>query len=369
MHQLLKFSRDTITFPWRAATPIDGLHAAIGIAIALSVGHLTNHDSAGAIAAAAVYTIGFAAFHRALASALLSMGLLTLGVASATLAGSLAASWTPLVLLVVTLAALNYGMLSFLGPTAGWMGMQCGVFVIIASYFPLGVHYAVGRTLMVLTGGALQMIVYALFHFTLRSEDRIEVRTLATRFQHRTSELIAQFRNDLHFRGETAWYTLRLIFTLVLGTALYRYFHLRNGYWVPMTALLVIRPSWTGTFSRGIARMAGTVAGAGIALLLARTLHPSTTLILALVLLSAWASYATQAVNYAFFSLFLTLYIVFLFRWGGFSQTSAAHIRLFNTVLGGGIALLVDGLWSLTPAARNSQYVSRSYTPVQSSLP
>jgi uncharacterized membrane protein YccC len=131
-----------------------------------------------------------------------------------------------------------------------------------------------------------------------------------------------------------------------------------------MTALLVIRPQWTSTFSRGIARMAGTVAGAGIALLLARTLHPSTAVILALVLVSAWASYATQAVNYAVFSLFLTLYIVFLFRFGGFSQTSAAHIRLFNTVLGGSIALLVDGFWSLTPAARSSQFISRSNTPI-----
>ncbi len=135
-----------------------------------------------------------------------------------------------------------------------------------------------------------------------------------------------------------------------------------------MTALLVIRPQWTSTFSRGIARMAGTVAGASIAVLLAWELHPNPAVILALVLISAWACYALQAVNYAFFSLFLTLYIVFLFRFGGFSQTSAAHLRLFNTVLGGGIALLVDGLWSLTPAARNSQYVSRTYTPIASGL-
>ncbi|MES2390002.1 MAG: hypothetical protein V4555_00065, partial [Acidobacteriota bacterium] len=225
MHRLLKFSRDTINFPWQAATPLDGLHAAIGIAIALIVGHRTGHDSAGAIAAGAVFTIGFAAFHRALASALLSMALLTLGLASATLAGSLTASWTPLVLLVVTIAAINYGMLSFLGPTAGWMGQQCGVFLIIASYFPLGVHYALGRTGMVLLGGALQMLVYAIFHFTLRSEDHIELKLLAGRFQHRTSELLAQFRYDLHFRGETAWYTLRLVFTLFVCTAIYRYFH------------------------------------------------------------------------------------------------------------------------------------------------
>jgi hypothetical protein len=160
--RFLQFSTDTLNFPWHLATPLDGLHAAAAIALALLIGQRTGHASAGAIAAGAVFSIGFAAFHRALASALLSMGLLTLGLASATLAGSLAAAWTPLVLLVILIATLNYGLLSFLGPTEGWMGMQCGVFVIVASYFPHGLHYAVGRSLMILTGGALQMLTYAL---------------------------------------------------------------------------------------------------------------------------------------------------------------------------------------------------------------
>jgi uncharacterized membrane protein YccC len=52
------------------------------------------------------------------------------------------------------------------------------------------------------------------------------------------------------------------------------------------------------------------------------------------------------------FSLFITLNIVFLFRSGGFSQTSAAHIRLFNTALGGSIALAVDALWKLISSSR-----------------
>ncbi len=114
-----------------------------------------------------------------------------------------------------------------------------------------------------------------------------------------------------------------------------------------MTALLVLKPQWTGTLSRSIARLAGTLAGAGIALLLADFVPLDLGFVFIAVLLCAWASYALQAVNYAVFSLFLTLYIVFLFRFGGLSQTSAAHIRLFNTALGGGIALTIDFLWNL----------------------
>jgi hypothetical protein len=52
-------------------------------------------------------------------------------------------------------------------------------------------------------------------------------------------------------------------------------------------------------------------------------------------------------VNYAVFSLFTTLYIVFLFHFGGFSQTSAANIRLFNTALGGKTASIpYDSLYT-----------------------
>jgi len=66
-----------------------------------------------------------------------------------------------------------------------------------------------------------------------------------------------------------------------------------------------------------------------------------------LCVIAAWGCYATQAVNYALFSFSITLYIVFLFRFGGFSDRSAAHLRLVNTAIGGGIALAIDLLWRL----------------------
>ena len=104
-----------------------------------------------------------------------------------------------------------------------------------------------------------------------------------------------------------------------------------------MTALLVLKPQWGHTLSRGIARMLGTVAGAGIALVLTRLLPFPAWLLLMLVVVSAWGCYALQAVNYVVFSVFTTLYIVLSFHFGGFSETSAAHIRLVNTIVGGGL--------------------------------
>lgn len=345
-------SPDTSVFPWAKRTPADGLRATIAVALTLLIGILAGHTGAGAIAAGSAFTIGFAIFHEALASALLSMGLLTLGLASGTLIGSLGAQYTWLVLILVVIAAINYGLLSGLGPTAGWMGQQCAVFVIVASFFPHGLRDAAGRTAMVLAGGALQMLVFTGFFLIRHRAREAAAPPLSARLRLRIAQLITRLRTELRLTGDTASYTLRLAVTLLLCTELYRRFHVRNGYWSPMTALLVLKPQWTDTLSRGIARLLGTLLGAGVAILLGMYVPLHTAVILSLVLLSAWACFALQAVNYAAFSLFVTLYIVYLFRFGGFSQTSAAHIRLYNTALGGTIAILIDIAWKLLTPRR-----------------
>lgn len=326
--------------------------AALAVGIALLLGWLTGHQSAGAIAAGSAFTVGFAVFHEALASALLSMAVTTLGIASATLAGSVAAPWTVVVLAVVFVAAVNYGLLAGLGPTEGWIGQQSAVFAIVASYFANGPHFALGRTGMVLAGGGLQVVVFWLFYM-LRRKARTP-RTLRThqRIQRRLRELLQCLRHEMTLHGDTAGYVARLAVVLLTSTEIYRYFHVRNGYWIPMTALLVLKPQWSNTLSRGIARMLGTVAGAGFVLLLAKFLPFPAWVMPTLVVVSAWGCYALQAVNYAVFSFFITLYIVFLFRFGGFSETAAAHIRLMNTVAGGSLALLIDALWKLAFARR-----------------
>jgi hypothetical protein len=357
MRRWLAISEDTTAFPWMNRTPGFGLLAMPAMILALAAGQMSGHAAAGAIAAGSAFTVGFAVFHEALASTILSMTVLTLGIASGTLAGSLGAPWTPVVLLIALIAAVNYGLLAGLGPTEGWIGQQSGVFVVVASYFAQGPHYAVGRTLMVLAGGALQMMVFTAFYMLWRKSREPRSELPHEEVPRRLRELLDCLRAELTLHGKTAAYVARLALALLVSTAIYRYFQVRNGYWIPMTALLVLKPQWTGTLSRGIARMVGTVAGAGVALLMAWLLPFPAWMIPVLVIVSAWACYALQAVNYAVFSLFITLYIVFLFRFGGFSQTAAAHIRLVNTVVGGGIALVIDAIWMAAARRQRAESV------------
>ncbi len=344
MFRLRDISEDTALFPWNKSTPHPAFASTLPIAVALILGEVTGHRSAGSIAAGAAFTVGFAVFHEALASTLLSMFLLTLGIASATLAGSLGAAWTPLVLVLCVAAAVNYGLLAGLGNTSGWIGQQCAVFVIVSSYFAQGLHYALGRTGMVLLGGGLQMFTYFVWHLAKHRTNNAAAprppvgRQLDTRFR----ELWRCLRAELHWRSDTTAYVLKLVVTLALTTLAYRELRWHNGYWAPMTALLVLKPKWANTLSRGVARLAGTLVAAALCALL--TLHPVFThwTYFLVIIVTAWFCFALQAVNYALFSLVLTLYTVFLFAFGGFSERTAADLRLVNTAAGGLLALAVD---------------------------
>ena len=143
------------------------------------------------------------------------------------------------------------------------------------------------------------------------------------------------------FGDSTVAYALRLMVTVGVSTEIYRRLHFSSGYWIPMTAVLVLKPGLADTASRAIARTLGTVAGAwALSLLVAHT-TPSPLALAALTLIFAWLSFATVNVNYALFAVFITGYIVFLLSLAQIPGAEIAHRRALCTALGGAIALAV----------------------------
>jgi len=344
MFNLNTISPDTAVARWSERSLNEGLIAMLAIGVALLGGVLSGHPAAGAIAAGGAFTVGFAVFYPVLQSRILSMALATLSMATATFAGSLSAQWTLAVMLVVAIAGLNYGILSGLGISAGWIGQQSAVYLVIATYFPNGPRLAAGRSSMVLLGGLLQIVIHLAFRLRPLPHHGAPLWKITL---VRLRDYCRRLHHHMTWGSSTLDYATRLLCTMVIATAIYRTFHLRNGYWVPMTALLVLKPQWTGTLSRSLARIVGTLSGALIAFGLSHLHHWPLALLGAMVMLCALACYTLQAVNYALFSLAITLYIVFLFRFGGFSDTAAAELRLLNTAIGGALALLIDSIWQL----------------------
>jgi uncharacterized membrane protein YccC len=140
-------------------------------------------------------------------------------------------------------------------------------------------------------------------------------------------------------------HALRVGLVLLIACTAEHVLRLERMYWIPLTAAIVLRPDFGATFTRGSARVAGTLVGAGAASLIALLLHPHTELYLFLALAAAGIAYLTVAANYALFTIGITAYVVFLLAFGGLAAHTAVTERLCATLFGGVLALLAYVLW------------------------
>jgi hypothetical protein len=153
-------------------------------------------------------------------------------------------------------------------------------------------------------------------------------------------------RANLSFRSTAFRHAVRMATALALATAVYRLAELPRGFWFPMTTLLVLKPEFHETYVTGIARILGTLAGAGIAALLVEALGSHPVGVVALLLVCVWGGYAFFRANYTVFTICITGYIVLLMELASVVPgTQAATYRAIDTILGGALALTIYRLW------------------------
>ncbi len=157
----------------------------------------------------------------------------------------------------------------------------------------------------------------------------------------------SNMRANLTLQSSALRHALRLGIALSLATALSLVFHLpvERGYWIPLTVVLVLRSDFITTFTRGIARLLGTMLGAVLTTLLVVVLTPSQPVLVAIVIIAAYLMYATLLANYIIFSAAITMAIVFLLSFTTSQTVMAAAYRALDTAIGGALALLIYALW------------------------
>ena len=165
-------------------------------------------------------------------------------------------------------------------------------------------------------------------------------------------------RDHLHLRSPFGRHALRLAVTLAAADVLADVLPLQRGYWVTLTVALVLRPDFTTTLSRGVARIAGTIVGvvAATAIVLAVPNTPHITL--GLAILFAAISYAAFQLNYGLFSLTVTAYVVFLLALLGTPEATAVQNRLAATVIGGLLAMASYVIWPTWESERTRAALS-----------
>lgn len=166
-----------------------------------------------------------------------------------------------------------------------------------------------------------------------------------TRDRHR---LWARVRANFTIKSQAFRHAIRLAVTLAIAVLLYRAMPLSRGYWVPITILVVLRPDFQATFGRGLARVLGTALGIMIATALLVLAAPDTAHVMGVLLVVGFglALFASLNVNYALFSMFVTAMVVVLLSFFEHAPVALTlQDRLFNTLIGSGMALAAYALW------------------------
>jgi uncharacterized membrane protein YccC len=170
---------------------------------------------------------------------------------------------------------------------------------------------------------------------------------------------LATLRANLHLGSTACRHALRLAVCLAVAEGIERAFDWRRSYWLPMTVAIVLKPDFTGTFSRGVLRLAGTLSG----LLLATALfhfYPTaavwhTILVALLTFILRWLGPA----NYGVFVTAVSALIVLMVAMTGVSPKEVILARGLNTTVGGILALVGYWVWPTWERTRVSEIMAK----------
>jgi uncharacterized membrane protein YccC len=305
------------------------LNCAPAIALLLVAGFIIHRPLEGAIAAGAAFSVGFGAYRRIRSKPWLAM-LITAGAMTTTaFAGSLIGQYPlPFVLCSALLAAV-VAWFALYEENIWWIALETVIAFFVAGHFAGPLDVALDRAAAVAIGGTVQTLLVG---FLREPDDPPDEQ--------------APVRPAL-FQA----HAFRAALSVGLATLIAAHFKLGNGYWAPMTALIVLKPGLRDTGVRGLFRVSGTVSGCLAASLLALALPASPAPLVIAILVCAWLAYALQRANYAVFSAAVSATVVFLLALHEPEAVSAVR-RVIATLTGGGVALAVAYLGRRPPMLR-----------------
>ncbi len=169
------------------------------------------------------------------------------------------------------------------------------------------------------------------------------------------AESLATLRSNCSLNAPFGRHAVRLALTLAVTGTLAHLLPLGRGYWMTLTAAVVMRPDFTTTLSLGLARILGTLIGVVVATALVIALPDTPHVALALAIFFAAIGYAAFQVNYALYTTTVTAYVVFILSLVGTPEQAAVVDRGLSTLIGGAIGMLSYVAWPTWEAPHTRQ--------------
>jgi uncharacterized membrane protein YccC len=188
-------------------------------------------------------------------------------------------------------------------------------------------------------------------------------------------------RENLTFKSDIFRHAIRLTAAMIIGYVVSVFLTLEHSYWVLLTIVTIMRPAYVLTKKRNIERVAGTLVGVILVSVLLWFIS-STTVLLAILVLSMLAGYSLLRLNYFTFVVFLTIFVIIsLYFLNPYEFQTLIRERLIDTVIGSAIAFFASRfifpVWGhheirdsmLKMIESNRQYFAQAWSTLKSNEP
>ncbi|MEU5717161.1 FUSC family protein [Streptomyces sp. NPDC020403] len=167
--------------------------------------------------------------------------------------------------------------------------------------------------------------------------------------------VLAEMRRELHRRSPIFRHAVRVSAVAAVGYLLGAALPFGHGYWAPMAAVMVMRPDFSQTYSRSVARFGGTVVGVALATGVVQAVSPGVTVAAGLAVGCAFLLYMLTNTGYAVGQVCVSAYVVFLLGMAGDDWSQTVPERVVLTLIGGLLAMVAYALYPAweTPRLRN----------------
>ncbi|MBT2441049.1 FUSC family protein [Streptomyces sp. ISL-36] len=166
---------------------------------------------------------------------------------------------------------------------------------------------------------------------------------------------VARMRAELRHDSPILRHAVRVSTVTAVGYVLGSALPLGHGYWAPMASVMVMRPDFSQTYARSVARFGGTLVGVALATGIVQSTHPDMYFSAGLSVLCAFGMYLLMRTGYAVSQVCVAAYVVFLLGMGGSEWTQTVPERVILTLMGGVLAMLAYAVYPAweTPRLRS----------------
>ncbi|MEG4343739.1 FUSC family membrane protein [Microcoleus sp. A003_D6] len=183
--------------------------------------------------------------------------------------------------------------------------------------------------------------------------------------QPQRSSIIDTLRNNLTFDSVVFRHALRLALIVTAAELVASLLQVPRGYWVTLTAVVALKPSFGDTSERTVQRVVGTTLGGIVGIALVVLIHNPLAILVCILILLVTAM-SVRSLSYGIFITLLTPIVILLLNVTSQGGWEIGALRIVDSLIGGTLALL--GSYLLFPSWERSQLPKQLAKTIRSNL-